>query len=231
MKGREVEEKYLGHLVYLERNQGRMKYRTLRRKGLPVGSGLTEGACKSVIGQRTCGSGQRWRPEGIGAVLTLRAIHRSDRLPRFWRQLSKNYTAKISTDTAAMGAAIAAGYSHTVALRNDGTVVAWGDSGSGQPSVPVGLSGVTAIAASYSHTVALVGTGALTLTITTISGANNVNLSWPDTATGFRVESAVSLTPQLTWNNVTATFQTNGGSISIVLPITGTQKFYRLTRP
>ena len=97
VKGRDVEEKYLGHLVYLERNQARMKYATVKRKGLPIGSGLTEGACKSVIGQRTCGSGQRWRPEGIGAVLTLRAIHRSDRLPRFWRELSKNYTAKIIT--------------------------------------------------------------------------------------------------------------------------------------
>lgn len=105
VKGKDVEDKYLGHLVYLERNQARMRYRTLRRKGLPVGSGLTEGACKSVIGQRTCGSGQRWRPEGIGAVLTLRAIHRSDRLSRFWHQLSKNYTAKISADTAPMKAA------------------------------------------------------------------------------------------------------------------------------
>lgn len=105
VKDRDVEEKYLGHLVYLENNQARMRYRTLRRQGLPVGSGLTEGACKSVVGQRTCGSGQRWRPEGISAVLTLRAIHRSDRLPRFWCELSKNYTAKISTDTAAARAA------------------------------------------------------------------------------------------------------------------------------
>ena len=100
VKGQDVEEKYLGHLVYLERNQARMKYATVKRKGLPIGSGLTEGACKSVIGQRTCGSGQRWRPEGIGAVLTLRAIHRSDRLPRFWRELSKNYTAKLSNCAA-----------------------------------------------------------------------------------------------------------------------------------
>ena len=37
VKDREVEEKYLGHLVYLENNQARMRYRTLRRKGLPVG--------------------------------------------------------------------------------------------------------------------------------------------------------------------------------------------------
>ena len=108
VKDRDVEEKYLGHLVYLENNQARMRYRTLRRKGLPVGSGLTEGACKSVVGQRACGSGQRWRPEGISAVLTLRAIHRSDRLPRFWRELSKNYTAKLSPHSALPAVARAA---------------------------------------------------------------------------------------------------------------------------
>jgi hypothetical protein len=87
--------KYLGHLIYIENNQDRMRYATLKHMGLPVGSGLTEGACKSVVGQRTCGSGQRWRPEGIAAVLTLRATHRSDRLPLSWTELSKNYTAKI----------------------------------------------------------------------------------------------------------------------------------------
>jgi hypothetical protein len=88
-------DKYLEHLVYLENNQEKMRYASLREKGLPIGSGLTEGACKSVVGQRTCGSGQRWRPEGIAAVLTLRAIHRSERLPTFWAEFRKGYTAEI----------------------------------------------------------------------------------------------------------------------------------------
>jgi hypothetical protein len=105
VEGKEGELKYTGHLVYLERNQGRMRYATLRRQNLPVGSGVTEGACKSVVGQRACGSGQRWRPKGIGAALALRAIHRSDRLPRFWRQLAKNYKANISTFAAPIEAA------------------------------------------------------------------------------------------------------------------------------
>jgi hypothetical protein len=88
-------EKFLEHLIYIERNQARMQYATLKQMGLPVGSGLTEGACKSVVGKRTCGSGQRWRPEGIAAALTLRAIHRSERLPAFWNELSKHYSADI----------------------------------------------------------------------------------------------------------------------------------------
>ena len=46
--------------------------------------------------------------------------------------------------------AVAASTVHSLALKSDGTVVAWGcgsGSGSGQCDVPVGLAGVTAIAA------------------------------------------------------------------------------------
>jgi hypothetical protein len=82
-------------LVYIRNNKDRMRYATLQRRGLPVGSGVTEGACKSVIARRAKGSGQRWHEDGLGAALTLRAIHRSDRLPRFWKSLSRRYTAPI----------------------------------------------------------------------------------------------------------------------------------------
>ena len=127
--------------------------------------------------------------------------------------------------------AIAAGDYHTVALKSDGTVVAWGWNDYGQTTVPVGLSGVTAIAAGHSHTVAIVGTGVVGPTVTALSTGHNLTLLWPDSATGYRVESTLSLSPPLTWSNVAGSFQTNGGSISIVLPIPGGQKFYRLVKP
>jgi PASTA domain/Regulator of chromosome condensation (RCC1) repeat len=59
--------------------------------------------------------------------------------------------------------AIAAGFSHSLALKDDGTVVAWGcvtaGTDHGQCSVPVGLSGVTAIAAGSAHSLALKSDG------------------------------------------------------------------------
>jgi PASTA domain/Regulator of chromosome condensation (RCC1) repeat len=58
--------------------------------------------------------------------------------------------------------AIAAGHFHSLALKSDRTVVAWGCSGGfdyGQCSVPGGLSGVTAIAAGTDHSLALKNDG------------------------------------------------------------------------
>jgi hypothetical protein len=50
--------------------------------------------------------------------------------------------------------ALAAGYSYSLALKSDGTVVGWGSS-----TAPAGLSGVTAIAAAYNYSLALKSDG------------------------------------------------------------------------
>ncbi len=51
--------------------------------------------------------------------------------------------------------AIAAGYRHNIAIKQDGTVVAWGENDYGKAIVPSGLSGVTAVAGGISHSLAL----------------------------------------------------------------------------
>jgi alpha-tubulin suppressor-like RCC1 family protein len=55
--------------------------------------------------------------------------------------------------------AIAAGATHTLALKGDGTVVAWGVNSNGETSVPTGLTNVAAIAAGESHSLALLSNG------------------------------------------------------------------------
>jgi alpha-tubulin suppressor-like RCC1 family protein len=57
--------------------------------------------------------------------------------------------------------AIAAGNTHSLALKNDGTIGAWGDNSYGQTTVPVELSGITAIAAGYHHNLALKSDGSI----------------------------------------------------------------------
>ncbi|NBP51171.1 MAG: hypothetical protein EBU70_08340 [Actinobacteria bacterium] len=49
----------------------------------------------------------------------------------------------------------AGGMSHSVALRDDGTVVAWGDDSLGQCAVPTGLWDVRQVAAGARHSMAL----------------------------------------------------------------------------
>jgi len=83
------------HLVYIRNNKDRMRYVSLREKGLPVGSGATEGSCKSVIGVRTKRASEHWKDDSLGSVLTLRALHLSDRLPRFWQRFRARYTKTV----------------------------------------------------------------------------------------------------------------------------------------
>jgi hypothetical protein len=83
-------------MTYVSGNERRMRYCVLRRGGLPTASSITEGACKSLIAMRAKGSGQRWYHDGLNAVLTLRAIHQSERLPLFWRRFVRRYEATIS---------------------------------------------------------------------------------------------------------------------------------------
>lgn len=83
------------HIIYIGNNKDRMRYVTLRNAGLPVGSGVTESTAKNTVGHRAKGSGQRWREDNLRGVLTLRAIHQSDRLPRFWAHFSRRYVANV----------------------------------------------------------------------------------------------------------------------------------------
>jgi hypothetical protein len=57
--------------------------------------------------------------------------------------------------------AIAAGGEHSLALKSDGTVVAWGNTNFGQTNVPAGMSNVMAIAAGDAHSLALINDGTL----------------------------------------------------------------------
>lgn len=55
--------------------------------------------------------------------------------------------------------AIAAGGGHSLALKRDGTVVAWGVNSEDQATVPAGLSNIVAIAAGSGHNLALAADG------------------------------------------------------------------------
>ena len=69
---------------------------------------------------------------------------------------------------------IAAGNSHTVALKADGTVRAWGANWNGETTVPIEALDVVAIAAGGNHTVALKADGTVVAWGSNWSGQTNV---------------------------------------------------------
>jgi len=82
-------------LTYLDNNKDRMRYAGLERRGLPLGSGVTESAAKTVINQRAKGAGQRWKEVGLRGVLAVRSIVQSERMPAFWTHFSRSYVANV----------------------------------------------------------------------------------------------------------------------------------------
>ena len=55
---------------YLRTRTRHLQYAEFRRQGLPIGSGITEAACKTVFTQRLKLSGMRWsgrRPRGASS--------------------------------------------------------------------------------------------------------------------------------------------------------------------
>lgn len=57
---------------FFRNNLDRMNYAWFHSRGLPVGSGVVEAACKSVVKARMCRSGMRWTREGGETILSLR---------------------------------------------------------------------------------------------------------------------------------------------------------------
>jgi hypothetical protein len=83
-------------LGYFRRNRHRMRYAKLNAKGYPIGSGVVEAACKTLVTQRMKRSGMRWRHEGGQAILTFRALAQSDRFDRGWNLLAATYKSKVT---------------------------------------------------------------------------------------------------------------------------------------
>ena len=71
---------------YFRCNAERMRYSAFRAKGIHIGSGIAEAACKTVVSTRAKRSGMRWTPDGLDAVLALRTSVLSQSYDSFWEQ-------------------------------------------------------------------------------------------------------------------------------------------------
>jgi len=80
---------------YLASMQSGMEYHAYKSMGLPIGSGVVEAACKTLVNERLKQSGMRWTIRGGQAILTLRSHMQSDRWENAWRLLARSYTTTI----------------------------------------------------------------------------------------------------------------------------------------
>ena len=80
------EEAYRKAYQYLNNHKAYMDYQEYRRLGLPIGSGITEAACKTVFTQRFKESGMSWGIEGGAVILTLRLATMSQAWETVYRQ-------------------------------------------------------------------------------------------------------------------------------------------------
>lgn len=85
LKG-EKRKQLLAARRFFRNNRERMKYAWFHSRGLPVGSGVVEAACKSVVKARMCRSGMRWTQEGGETILSLRTVIKSSRWDACWSE-------------------------------------------------------------------------------------------------------------------------------------------------
>jgi hypothetical protein len=85
-----VRDDVLSAWTYLTNHRHQMDYPAFTAAGLPIGSGVTEAACKTLVKQRLCASGMRRKTKGAKVVLSLRALtHTAGRWTQFWQKIDQ----------------------------------------------------------------------------------------------------------------------------------------------
>lgn len=93
--GKKRDENFWKAYRYLQTRTTHLKYHEYRGQHLPIGSGVTEAACKTIYTQRLKLSGMRWSHAGARRILTLRTLL----LSGVWES---TYAAHLSAQTPAI---------------------------------------------------------------------------------------------------------------------------------
>ncbi len=88
--GAKKKENLESSITYFTNQHAKMDYSTYIKKNYPIGSGITESACKVIIKQRLCNSGMKWKQQGARAVLCLRGLnYSSGRWGQMWNKINR----------------------------------------------------------------------------------------------------------------------------------------------
>lgn len=78
------------HLRYFSTKKQFMKYDEYLKKGYPIGSGVIEGTCRSLVNDRMELSGMHWSEKGAEAMLDLRSI----KINGLWNEYWEHHVSK-----------------------------------------------------------------------------------------------------------------------------------------
>jgi len=87
-------------IAYFHNQRHRMAYAAYRQAKWPIGSGVVEAACKTLVSSRLKRSGMRWTRAGGQAILTLRSVIQSGRWRRAWSLISHDFRKPVAIVTA-----------------------------------------------------------------------------------------------------------------------------------
>ncbi|NOY25768.1 MAG: ISKra4 family transposase [Oligoflexia bacterium] len=86
---------------YLLNKKSMLHYDEYLAKGMPIATGVIEGACRHLVANRMGITGARWGLKGAEAVLRLRALKSSGHLDAYWdfhrqRELQRNHLSRFA---------------------------------------------------------------------------------------------------------------------------------------
>ncbi len=80
---------------YLSNHEKIMKYDEYIKQGFPIGTGVVESSCKTLVKDRMEGSGKRWSLNGAEAMLKIRSIKTSNDFDNYQKlYIAKEYEKK-----------------------------------------------------------------------------------------------------------------------------------------
>lgn len=71
-------------ITYFENHKHMMDYKRYLKEGYPIASGAIEGACNTLVKDRTDRSGMQWTKRGAGSVINLRSVKCNKDWNEYW---------------------------------------------------------------------------------------------------------------------------------------------------
>ena len=88
--GETVVEELQKATTYFSNHYQQMQYAERLEAKRPIGSGVTEAACKTIVKMRMCRGGAKWKENGAAGVLSLRTlIYTEGRWEQFWAKVDR----------------------------------------------------------------------------------------------------------------------------------------------